>query len=229
MRFHPEEFEPEDFYYHPRVFLSEDTISPPRTAAQNNEIEQNLAFAVENGLVYFSGMNFTGGHYPGINLMNAQLGLCLFNECNLTGARLNRANMAGAILDNANCKDAQMVGVILDDTDLNGTNFQGANLAAANWNNASWDPETPPILDNKTSLLPRPWLNTPDWRPDAGVIINVHNAFDGLTTEAVRQLTEQLDPKQRTLIEEILFQPPLMLNIENWRQRSPNAPTLRKG
>lgn len=210
--------EPEDRY---RAFLPRATTKKrkkkkppplPRTAG-------GLQESYNHGNRLFAGISLSGVNLASSDLSDAQFGLGIFEETNFNGAILDRADFSATTLDNAQLENASLVAARFDDAELNGANLRGANLAAVQWSGACWDHETPPVLNTKTMLLPREWATDPAYTPDADAIINVNRQFDGLDDSMLDQMLAQINPRQRRQIEYMVYAPPLVLNLENWRER----------
>lgn len=160
-----------------------------------------------------------GSNLQSAMLDDGQFGLAILDGVHFTNAHLNRADFSAASLNGAILQNAELVGARFDDCDLNQTDLRGADLAAVSWANAAWDHDTPPRLDHRTNLIPPKWHLDPSFTPNAEDYFNVHRQFDGLADDMLAQLLKQTSRQQRTILENMLYHAPLVLNLENWRDQ----------
>ena len=95
----------------------------PMPAEQAGILRDELARAVQAGVRYFAGLDFTGADFSGLDLRGV----------NFEGAWLESANLEGANLSGANCARAVLAHARLGGMVAIGTRFAGANLGKATW------------------------------------------------------------------------------------------------
>jgi uncharacterized protein YjbI with pentapeptide repeats len=92
-------------------------------------LRREMQVAISKGIIYFSGVNFTGADFSQLDLRGANFSDAWLENANFSGSNLSNANLSGAVIAHADFTDAIAIG----------TNFCGANLGKASLKNAVFD------------------------------------------------------------------------------------------